>query len=159
VSDRSPTGHYCDIAPRFRWTVEWGGSALRDILVRTLPAQLGVDAEQVTRLRDVYVRRTGGSGRATDLRLRFDGGEVPVPGYAVRAVLATPDGRPLGSSAVRLTAVREADTVARLRAEGSGWGHGVGMCQWGAVGRARAGQSASVILSTYVPGSRVARWY
>jgi stage II sporulation protein D len=84
---------------------------------------------------------------------------VPVPGYAVRAVLATPDGRPLGSSAVRLTAVREADTVARLRAEGSGWGHGVGMCQWGAVGRARAGQSASVILSTYFPGSRVARWY
>ena len=159
VSDRRPGGHYCDISPRFRWSVEWGGDALRDILGRTLPAQLGVDAAQVTRVRDVYVRRTGGSGRAVDVRVRFDGGEVPVPGYAVRAVFATPEGRSLGSSAIRLAAVREADTVTQLRAEGSGWGHGVGLCQWGAVGRARAGQDAATILTTYFPGSRLARWY
>jgi stage II sporulation protein D len=159
VSDRRPGGHYCDISPRFRWTVEWGGSELRDILGRTLPAQLGVDAAHVTRVRDVYVRRAGASGRAVDVRVRFDGGEVPVPAYAVRAVFATPDGLVLGSSSVRLTAVREADTVARLRADGSGWGHGVGLCQWGAVGRARAGQDAATILDTYFPGSRLAHWY
>jgi stage II sporulation protein D len=94
-----------------------------------------------------------------DVRVRFDGGEVPVPGYAVRAVFATPEGRPLGSSAVRLEAAREADTVAHLRAEGTGWGHGVGLCQWGAVGRARAGQDAETILTTYFPGSRLERWY
>jgi stage II sporulation protein D len=159
VSDRRAGGHYCDLSPRFRWTVEWGGDALRGILGRTLPAQLGVDAAYVTRVRDVYVRQTGASGRATDVRVRFDQGEVPVPGYAVRAVLATPEGRPLGSSAVRLTAVREADSVTQLRADGSGWGHGVGLCQWGAVGRARAGQDAATILRTYFPGSQIARWY
>jgi stage II sporulation protein D len=159
VSDRSPGGQYCDLSPRFRWSVEWGGSELRDILGRTLPAQLGVDAARLTRLRDVYVRRTGGSGRAVDVRIRFDDGEVPVPGYAVRSVFSTTDGRPLGSSAVRLSATREADTVSGLRADGTGWGHGVGLCQWGAVGRARAGQDATTILQTYFPGSRIERWY
>jgi stage II sporulation protein D len=159
VSDRSPGGHYCDLSPRFRWSVEWGGSELRDILGRTLPAQLGVDAAGLTRLRDVYVRRTGGSGRAVDVRVRFEGGEVPVPGYAVRSVFSTADGRLLGSSAVRLNATRQADTVSGLRADGTGWGHGVGMCQWGAVGRARAGQDAETILRTYFPGSRIENWY
>ena len=159
VSDLRPGGAYCDISPRFRWTVEWEGEALRAILDRTLPAQLGVDTGALSEVRDVYIRRTGASGRPTDLRVRLAGGEVPVPGYAVRQVLAAPDGRPLGSSAVRLSATRAGDTVAHLAAEGAGWGHGVGMCQWGAVGRARAGQDARTILATYFPGARVARWY
>ena len=36
---------------------------------------------------------------------------------------------------------------------GRGVGHGVGMCQWGAQGRARAGQTAEQILEAYFPGS------
>ena len=39
---------------------------------------------------------------------------------------------------------------------GRGYGHGVGMCQWGARGRAIAGQSAEQILAAYYPGTSVA---
>jgi stage II sporulation protein D len=35
---------------------------------------------------------------------------------------------------------------------GRGWGHGVGMCQWGARGRAEAGQNYSRILAAYYKG-------
>jgi stage II sporulation protein D len=35
----------------------------------------------------------------------------------------------------------------------------VGMCQWGAVGRARAGQSYDRILAAYYPGTRLERLY
>jgi len=38
---------------------------------------------------------------------------------------------------------------------GAGWGHGVGMCQWGAEGRARSGASAAEILSAYYPGTEL----
>ena len=38
---------------------------------------------------------------------------------------------------------------------GGGNGHGVGMCQAGAVGRARAGQDFRTILRTYYPGTTV----
>src|SRR5690606_36495493 len=37
--------------------------------------------------------------------------------------------------------------------QGGGWGHGVGMSQWGAKGRADAGQSAAQILAAYYPGA------
>jgi stage II sporulation protein D len=49
--------------------------------------------------------------------------------------------------------------VSRLVAEGSGTGHGVGFCQWGAVGRARAGQDYRQILGAYYPGTELQRLY
>jgi SpoIID/LytB domain protein len=48
---------------------------------------------------------------------------------------------------------------AALVLRGGGWGHGVGMCQWGAVGRARAGQGYREILRAYFAGAEVARIY
>jgi stage II sporulation protein D len=160
VRDERPDGSaWCDGSPRFRWSVEWEGGVLRAILGRTLPAVLGVDPTGVTDVRDVYVRRRGASGRATDVRVRVAGGEIPVPAHAVRTVFETPEGRPLGSSAVDFERAAERETLARLVARGAGWGHGVGMCQWGAVGRARGGQDHRMILNAYFPGTTLARWY
>jgi len=42
---------------------------------------------------------------------------------------------------------------ARLRFSGSGWGHGVGMCQWGACRMAQLGKDYKAILSYYYPGT------
>lgn len=42
---------------------------------------------------------------------------------------------------------------------GGGWGHGVGMCQTGAIGRAEAGQNYRQILDHYFNGAQVARIY
>lgn len=41
---------------------------------------------------------------------------------------------------------------------GRGWGHGVGMVQWGAYGKARRGMSAAQILAAYYGGLRPARY-
>src|SRR5262245_42906159 len=37
--------------------------------------------------------------------------------------------------------------------DGGGWGHGVGMSQWGAYGQALEGRTHAQILSTYYPGT------
>ena len=155
VSDARGSGSYCDISPRYEWSVAWDAAALRAILARTVPRVLGVDAAAAGTARGAYVRRQGPSGRALEMRIRVANGEIPVFGPDVRTVLATPDGGALGSSFVRLTETGEGG----LLAEGRGWGHGVGMCQWGAIGRARAGQDARTILRTYFPGADIARWY
>jgi len=42
---------------------------------------------------------------------------------------------------------------------GKGFGHGVGLCQWGAQGKALRGWSAEQILANYYPGSRLFRAY
>jgi stage II sporulation protein D len=40
-----------------------------------------------------------------------------------------------------------------FRFTGHGIGHGIGMCQWGARGRADAGMKADAILASYFPGT------
>jgi len=42
---------------------------------------------------------------------------------------------------------------------GQGFGHGVGMCQFGAQSMARSGANALLILRTYYPGAAVVRAY
>ena len=39
--------------------------------------------------------------------------------------------------------------------KGRGWGHGVGMCQWGAYGMARAGMDYREILVHFYPGTTI----
>jgi stage II sporulation protein D len=42
---------------------------------------------------------------------------------------------------------------------GSGAGHGVGMCQWGAKGLAEKGHSTKEILEYYFPGTDLKKLY
>jgi stage II sporulation protein D len=42
---------------------------------------------------------------------------------------------------------------------GGGWGHGAGMCQWGAVGRAQSGHGHRDILGAYYAGAEITRMY
>lgn len=56
----------------------------------------------------------------------------------------------------------ERDAAGRLtsvRFTGAGWGHGVGMCQVGAIGRAEQGQDHEQILAHYYNGALVKRFY
>jgi hypothetical protein len=52
-------------------------------------------------------------------------------------------------------AFAQAASPVTFRFDGGGWGHGVGMSQWGAKGRADAGQSATQILQAYYTGTQV----
>lgn len=46
-----------------------------------------------------------------------------------------------------------------IRFDGSGYGHGVGLCQWGAQGLAQRGYDPYAILGFYYPGAKLRRWY
>ncbi|MDO9026424.1 MAG: sporulation protein, partial [bacterium] len=43
--------------------------------------------------------------------------------------------------------------------EGSGYGHGVGLCQWGAIGMAREGKSYKNILNHYYRKMEIKRLF
>ena len=158
VSDASDGGHYyCELSPRFRWREEWDAAKLRAILSRTLPAVTRDSGRQ--RITNLAVTRTTPSGRVGELRIELERGDVRVPGPDVRAVLRPQSDQLLESAAFQLAVTREGGAVSRVVATGTGWGHGVGFCQWGAVGRARAGQDYRTIVTTYFPGTNVERLY
>lgn len=160
VSDLSEGGSaYCSISPRYRWREEWNGEALRATLQRNLPAA-GVGTTFVGTVTDVRVTQRSASGRVEQLSIGLGGSEIRVDGHArIRQVLRTPSGQLLRSTAFSLTATGAGRNVSNLVVDGMGAGHGVGLCQWGAVGRARAGQRYQQILATYYPGTRLERRY
>lgn len=160
VSDESGGGHYyCDISPRFRWREEWDGPTLRAILSRTLPAVTPLSGDGMQRITDISVTRKTRSGRVGELRIVFERGDIRIPGSDVRAVLRPDADHWLQSAAFQVTVSKANGEVTRLVAAGGGSGHGVGMCQWGAIGRARAGQDYRKILSTYFPGTKIEKIY
>jgi stage II sporulation protein D len=155
---------YCSISPRFRWHEEWTGEALRSTLQRTLPTLPAgggstAVASDVSEIRDVRVSYRTRSGRVGQLTVGLRRGDVLVDGPNVRQVLRPLSGDLLRSNTFTLTATRDAGRVTRLAADGAGAGHGVGFCQWGAVGRARAGQDHERILAAYYPGAVLERLY
>ena len=78
-------------------------------------------------------------------------------GNDIRFVLRLPHGSILNSTYFSIENERVRDgEVTSLTLEGRGNGHGVGMCQWGAIGRARAGEDYQTILQTYYPGTVLA---
>ena len=160
VSDESGGGHYyCDLSPRFRWREEWDGSELRAILSRTLASVTPLAGDGMQRITDISVTRKTRSGRVGELRIVFERGDIRIPGPDVRTILRPEAERWLQSTAFQLTVSRTNGEVTRLVAAGAGSGHGVGMCQWGAIGRARAGQDYRKILSTYFPGTKIEKIY
>jgi stage II sporulation protein D len=161
VSDLNESGSaYCSISPRYRWREEWSGEALRATLQHNLPPLAGAGNAPIGTVTDVRITQRSASGRVDQLLIAVGGSEVRVEGHArIRQVLRTPGGQQLRSTAFSLMATGAGRNVTSLAIDGMGAGHGVGLCQWGAVGRARAGQGYRQILAAYYPGTRLERRY
>lgn len=158
VSDARPGGgHYCESSNRFRWSETWDRDELLTTLERGLTAHTGRDVD-VSTVRSMEVTGRTTSGRAEALRIRTGTAEFRIPADSIRWVLRPEPNRLLNSSLITVHTEGE-EEVTRVVVEGGGWGHGIGMCQIGAVGRARAGHDYRDILLTYYPGTRIARLY
>ena len=162
VSDQIPGSDrfYCDIAPRFRWERSWPADSLTAIVARYLRAYASVPAGPVGAVRSVSVDGRTPSGRVAALWIETDRGRYRVRANDIRYVLRSPGGELLNSTYFSPEMISSPDgRLTRLTIRGQGYGHGIGMCQWGAIGRSRAGQDFRTILRTYYPGTTVARAY
>lgn len=160
ISDRSPAGEaYCAGSPRFRWREEWNVDGLGRVLAAN--ARLaGHPPEAIARPSDLQIVDRSVAGRASELLVTASGRTYPVRGQqTIRQVLRGADGGWLRSTQFTIQLAREGGRLVRVTAVGGGNGHGVGMCQWGAVGRARAGATYQEILAAYFPGTEIQRLY
>lgn len=88
-------------------------------------------------------------GRVGELSIRESKGEIRIGANAFR--LAMDPGK------IRSTSFRILQIGDEVIFEGLGWGHGVGMCQWGAKGMAELGFNYEEILGYYYPNTRISR--
>lgn len=105
-------------------------------------------------LTDLRVAARGWSRRVTDLEIVGTNGTNHLRGGRIRSAL--------GLREQLFVIERRYDETGRVTGfnmRGRGWGHGVGMCQVGAYGLARAGLPFDKILKTYYTGIEVTRLY
>lgn len=162
VRDIDPrTGRaYDHFSSRFTWTQRWSVAELESILARTLADSLPAGVSSVGRLRDMQVLERTQSQRVRRLRITTSTGSFVVGGDRVRWILLTPAGALLNSSRFDVEVIRDANgNPVEVVANGGGWGHGIGMCQVGAMGRAEAGQDYRTILEAYYVGARIEDLY
>lgn len=142
---------YCEIATgqTYRWgPVRYKKSDLRARLVASYP-----DLKSLGHIQRVTVVERASTGRPTTLRIKGSGGES-------HDILAERFRLAIGGSVIRSTDFKIRTTKREVIFEnGRGFGHGLGLCQWGMQGQALAGKQAAPILRYYYPGARLMRAY
>ena len=109
-------------------------------------AAANASGAKVDALESIAVGRRGESGRAETLLI--SGQEVSAPAFRIA----------IGSTKMRsclLESLRVED--GRVKMSGKGYGHGVGMSQWGAYAMAKAGKTAEEIVMHYFRGVSIDR--
>jgi stage II sporulation protein D len=134
-----------DGAPHRAWTFSATLDRLQSALSRHPDTATG------KRLDGLRVTERDASGRAATVELRGDTTRL-VRGEVLRAVI----NQVFGSRAILSTRFEVTATAGALSFEGTGFGHGVGLCQVGAAARARRGDSLGAILQAYFPGATLA---
>lgn len=158
VDDHIPGSRrsYCDISPRFDWTREMSGEEIGAAVTRYLHSR--GSSTEIGTARALRIESRTPSGRVGTLTIDGSEGQTTLRGNAIRYALRVAGGELLNSTYFSIEASgpgRSAAGERRFTLRGRGYGHGIGMCQWGAIGRARAGQDAATILQTYYPGTSV----
>jgi stage II sporulation protein D len=156
VSDRAPDGtDYCAASPRYRWVDTLRSPDLNGRVREQVERIFGTTASHTGDIVDLRVSRRTPSGRVEALAVRGTHSEFVLERLDIRIALQNEAGRILGSTDFEV--VRASGGSIELH--GRGFGHGSGMCQWGAIGRARAGQDWQTILATYYPGAKLVSVY
>jgi stage II sporulation protein D len=133
-------------AGRYRWERRFSATELDALL-----SPLGLGS-----IKALQVAERGVSGRALLLSVSGERGATELRGeLTIRRAFGM-----LNSSFFVVSVERDAQgTPTAWTFHGGGWGHGVGMCQTGAIGRADAGQDYRAILRYYFNGAEVVRIY
>jgi stage II sporulation protein D len=155
---------HCASSPLHRWRERWSEEEFLDNLEHFGPAlKLRLPTGGLGDLVDVRAEARSRSGRVWRLLVRTTTGDMTIPAYAIRGALRR-GGKPdaiLRSTLFKIDVRRDPVTgrAMEVLASGAGSGHGVGLCQTGALGMARAGAKAEEILAQYYPHIVIERLY
>ncbi|HEX4423500.1 MAG TPA: SpoIID/LytB domain-containing protein [Kofleriaceae bacterium] len=127
---------------KFRWT--------ETVSAADLSARVTAEYPEVGRVKQLTAKQRGVSGRIGVLAIQGDKASVEVSGdLHIRRLLG-------GLKSTLFEVARRGDAFVF---RGAGYGHGVGMCQMGAMGMASAGKSYVQILAHYYRGSHLHKLY
>ena len=139
---------FCQTLNRPPWSLSIGRDTFRDALNADPRTSVGRD------LQSVIVTRRDDAGRALTIELNGSN-RFAVSGATLRSVL----GGRFGFTRIKSTKLEIHKRNDVFLITGTGFGHGAGLCQTGAMARAEAGHQADHIIATYYPGTALSNFH
>jgi len=149
----------CMTSPLYRWVEK---ISTREIL-KNLVAMGKIPKSQANSWSErgfdvqIHIQSRSISGRVEKISIKINDESILLHQWEIRNAFRTKTGKPLPSTLFFLKkSLRYPDTLYLI---GAGFGHGKGMCQWGAIGLALKQKSAIEILRFYYPGNEIKKVY
>ena len=133
------------MSPFTNWNVTLSAGAVQSRLSRYVRG--------IGTLYDVNVKQRGYSRRAVELEIVGSNGVKSLRGGKIRSALR------LNEQLFVINKRYTGSTVVSYTFTGRGWGHGVGMCQYGAFGLAKMGVKYDEIIKHYYTGVELTQAY
>lgn len=133
---------FCRDSPHYYW------NAALDL--RTIQKKLGSDYKIKGDLKNISITERDATARVRTLELKdAEGNCFTILAKDFRALV--------GADLVRSTNFSIVLDQDHVLFNGKGWGHGVGLCQWGAFGMSQKGYDYKQILAFYYPGAELTK--
>lgn len=131
---------FCKESPHFNWHYVLSLNEIKEKLTRA--------GYKINTLRDIKISGKDSSHRIINLKFVSPAGDIKISAKDFRNII--------GPNIIRSTNFK-VDVVDQdvVFTTGFGWGHGAGLCQWGAYFMAKQGYPAEKILKFYYPGSEL----
>jgi len=134
---------YCEDSPHYRWSLLLANKEVSG----KLHAEGSAGVPQIAAL---TLGSRDESGRLEEMTFSFeDGGTRVISAKELRQLI--------GPDVIKSTNFEARLTGDGIAFEGFGWGHGVGLCQWGAYFMAKKGATYTQIISHYYPGTQIVK--
>ncbi len=127
--------NHCDKYRRFNWKVKLGKTEIEN--------KLNAKKVKVNRIINLFTEKSGPGGHCSSIMIKHAGGTKRINANEFRLLV--------GPNVLRSTAFKVIDKGDSFVFEGCGWGHGVGLCQYGSQDMAKSGFKWFDILKHYYP--------
>ena len=132
--------NFCKESPHFNWHRVLPLKQIKNTL-------LEAGYQECADIRDIIILNRDASGRIRDLNIETTNKDIKISAKQFRNIF--------GPNIIRSTNFNVHIAGNDAVFEGFGWGHGVGMCQWGAYFMAKQGYNYDEILKYYYPQAEI----
>ena len=134
--------YFCKGSHQYYWE--------KTIEKKVLEEKLNENGYDVGEIEKIKILDRNSSGRVTYLKIYHQRGHLKIRASTFRMAM--------GPNLIKSTLFAMEHMGNRIKFYGRGWGHGVGMCQWGAKGMAERGANYRQILRYYYPETKIEKW-
>jgi len=152
---------FCSWSKYYNWEEKYTAEQLRMRIEEYLSSERG-KVIRIGDITDMYIKSYTPGGRISELTVQTDKGSYDLGRDKIRWVFKRSSNPEMILQSARFSVKLKKNgngKVEMVELIGSGYGHGVGMCQCGAIGMSRAGRKFDDILTFYYSNTNLVKLY